>query len=87
MLRWARENRCPWDELTCRYAAQGGHLEVLRWAREHDCPWSAQTCDFAAQNGQLETLRWAREHNCPWWGLVDVARHVIKHILNPRFFI
>ena len=31
MLQWARENGCPWDEMTCAGAAKGGHLEVLQW--------------------------------------------------------
>jgi hypothetical protein len=33
MLQWARANGCPWDEFTCAYAAEGGHLEMLQWAR------------------------------------------------------
>jgi len=39
VLKWARENGCPWDEDTCAGAAEGGHLEVLKWARENGCPW------------------------------------------------
>jgi hypothetical protein len=26
VLQWARDNGCPWDEDTCAYAAEGGHL-------------------------------------------------------------
>ena len=29
---------CPWDERTCSFAAEGGHLDVLQWARSHDPP-------------------------------------------------
>jgi hypothetical protein len=39
VLKWARENGCPWDEKTCAHAARGGHLKVLKWARENGCPW------------------------------------------------
>jgi hypothetical protein len=39
VLKWARENGCPWDEGDVRVAAKGGHLEVLKWARENGCPW------------------------------------------------
>ena len=39
MLQWARANGCEWDEVTCYYAAKGGHLEVLQWARANGCPW------------------------------------------------
>jgi len=49
VLKWARENGCPWDEETCAYAAKGGHLEVLKWARENGCPWDEWTCAYAAR--------------------------------------
>jgi uncharacterized protein YabN with tetrapyrrole methylase and pyrophosphatase domain len=55
MLRWARENGCPWDEFTCGGAAMGGHLEVLKWARENGCPWDEETRELAASKGYVET--------------------------------
>jgi len=48
LLQWARANGCPCDMLTCSYAANGGHLEVLQWARANDCPWYIRTCEAAA---------------------------------------
>ena len=69
VLKWARENDCPWDEWTCACAARGGHLEVLKWARANDCPWDEETCACAAKGGHLEVLKWARENDCcPWDG-------------------
>jgi hypothetical protein len=65
VLKWARENDCPWDDETCANAAEGGHLEVLKWARENDCPWDELTCAHAAWKGHLEVLKWARENGCP----------------------
>ena len=38
VLRWLRENGCPWDFTTCSSAAKNGHLEVLQWACENGCP-------------------------------------------------
>ena len=33
LLQWARTQAgCPWDEVTCMFAAQTGHLEMLKWA-------------------------------------------------------
>jgi len=29
VLKWLSVNGCPWDEWTCAFAAEGGHLEVL----------------------------------------------------------
>ena len=46
--------------MTCAYAAEGGHLEVLQWARENDCPWDEETCTYAARGGHLEMLQLAR---------------------------
>ena len=53
-MKWARENGCPWDELTCAHAALDGQLEVLKWAREHGCDWDSTTCYFAAEGGHVE---------------------------------
>ncbi|KAJ8609345.1 hypothetical protein CTAYLR_009299 [Chrysophaeum taylorii] len=66
VLKWARANGCPWDEVTCESAALGGHLDVLRWARANECPWDGATCAGAAKNGHLEVVKWARANGCPW---------------------
>ena len=66
MLKWARENGCPWDVDTSANAALGGHLEVLKWLRSNGCPWSEGTWEAAAQGGHLEMLKWLRESGCPW---------------------
>ena len=57
-----------WDEMTCCWAAQGGHLEVLKWLRVKGCPWGASTSAWAAQHGHLEMLQWMRAQDppCPW---------------------
>ena len=56
MLKWARENGCPWDEDTCLWAVKGGHLETLKWARENGCPWDEwYTCERAAAMGYVES--------------------------------
>ena len=66
VLKWVRENGCPWDEKTCSWAAKGGHLATLKWARENGCPWDEETCANLAEGGHLETLKWAHENDCPW---------------------
>ena len=43
-LKYAHENGCPWNEETCYYAAQNGHLECLKYAHENGCPWDDWTC-------------------------------------------
>jgi len=51
LLKWARANQCPWDERTCRYAAENGHLELLKWARSNECPWDEGTYALGKKNG------------------------------------
>ena len=34
-----RADGWPWDAWTCRWAARGGHLEVLQWLHANNCPW------------------------------------------------
>ena len=69
VLKWLRENSCPWNESTCAAAcaaaAMGGHLGVLKWLRENNLPWSAATCAAAARCGQLHMLQWLRANGCP----------------------
>ena len=52
-LKYMHENGCPWNELTCNYAASYGHLECLKYARENECPWDSETCSKAAKYGHL----------------------------------
>jgi hypothetical protein len=51
--------------MTCRFAARGGHLEVLKWAREHGALWDEGVYHNAAKGGHLEVLQWAWEHGLP----------------------
>ena len=66
VLQWARENGCPWGNLTCAGAAGGGQLELLQWARANGCEWNGTTCYIAAHGGHLGVLQWARENGCEW---------------------
>ena len=40
-----QRERVSLDLVTCAYAAESGHLEVLKWARENGCPGSADYDD------------------------------------------
>ena len=48
LVKWLRGEGCPWDWMTCFWAADKGHVEVLRWARENGCLWTTETRDEAA---------------------------------------
>lgn len=59
VLRWARQDGCPWDASACEAAAESGHLDVLDWAVSHGCDWGEDTLSAAAAAGKLNTLKWA----------------------------
>jgi hypothetical protein len=61
VLRWARQNGCPWDEWTCTRAAEGGFLEMLQWAHENGCPWDKDTWDYADPRCRTYLI----ERGCP----------------------
>jgi hypothetical protein len=62
VLKWARENDCPWNVYTTELAAGGGHLEVLQWAIENDCDATEFVCERAAMGGHFDVLVWAHEN-------------------------
>jgi hypothetical protein len=66
LVKWLKENGCPWNEYTCSGAAYIGNFELLKWARENGCPWDKKTCSNAARGGHFEILKWCRENKCPW---------------------
>ena len=66
VLRWLREQGCPWDEQVVANAAARGHLHVIAWAREQGCPWDETACVSAvACKRRLEVVRWLRGQGAP----------------------
>eukprot|EP00594_Rhizosolenia_setigera_P001752 CAMPEP_0178952832 /NCGR_PEP_ID=MMETSP0789-20121207/8073_1 /TAXON_ID=3005 /ORGANISM="Rhizosolenia setigera, Strain CCMP 1694" /LENGTH=302 /DNA_ID=CAMNT_0020634005 /DNA_START=115 /DNA_END=1023 /DNA_ORIENTATION=- len=39
ILKWLREQACPWDDYIFKYAAVHGNLEILQWLHDEGCPW------------------------------------------------
>ena len=73
MLKWAREQGCPWDPKVCSCAAERGHLDVLKWAREQGCPWGEEVVISATRGGHLEILKWLTIQKCPRGGFHPTA--------------
>eukprot|EP00594_Rhizosolenia_setigera_P007119 CAMPEP_0178953064 /NCGR_PEP_ID=MMETSP0789-20121207/8206_1 /TAXON_ID=3005 /ORGANISM="Rhizosolenia setigera, Strain CCMP 1694" /LENGTH=222 /DNA_ID=CAMNT_0020634271 /DNA_START=588 /DNA_END=1256 /DNA_ORIENTATION=- len=40
VMKWLREQGCPWHKFTFPYAAQKGNLDILQWLHDKGCPWS-----------------------------------------------
>jgi len=60
ILKWVRENGCPWNSSTCIKAASGGHLEILKWAHENGCPWDKEGCIRHAKK-YPEIISWIKK--------------------------
>ncbi len=67
ILRWAREQGCPWDDLVHSQAAIGGHLEVIEWAVDNGLPCNPAIAHGAAARGHYHVIAWAlrRRLNIP----------------------
>jgi hypothetical protein len=63
-LKYAHSHSCPWDALTCSWAAR--NLECLKYAHENGCPLNEAFCTWAAKAASLECLKYAHDHGCPW---------------------
>ena len=67
VLKWLKENACPFGDGLCAEAAEGGHLEILKWLKnEGGCNLYTDASAGAAKGGHLEILRWLKENGCPW---------------------
>ena len=62
VLKWLRQNGCPWNESACFNAAERGQLEVLKWLRQNGCPWGdKEHCFNIAKNfGHELTAEWIK---------------------------
>ena len=68
VLKWLRENGCPWGE-TSSWAVGHGRPKVLQWAIANGCPWDAKTCKMAntaVKGRHLEVLKVLHANGCQW---------------------
>ena len=54
VLKWLRENGCPWDCNVLRRAEARGHARVAAWARDNGCPAEASDDDDDDTEYQLQ---------------------------------
>lgn len=66
ILRYLREQGCPWNEETFAAAAGSGSFPVLRYLRKQGCPFDTTSLTAAAENGHSGVIKWLTEVvNCP----------------------
>jgi len=59
VMKWLKEQACPWGKCTFNYAAQIGNLDVLQWLHEEGCPWPDDRLLYE-QDVKLEVIEWLR---------------------------
>jgi len=64
MLKWMKENGCPWDEEVTATAAVNGNVEFLKWAVENGCPYNEYRALWDAPE---HVVVWARENGLTSW--------------------
>jgi len=64
MIKWARNNGCPFYHRMCGYCSINGRFEVLKWLYKNGCPWDDKTCAWAAYRGNMEMLEWVYNKGC-----------------------
>jgi hypothetical protein len=64
VLKWARDNGCPWGSDTCLYAAENGHLDILQYLWANGCPRNATLLLMKAMEYRhFDMWRWLNDQN------------------------
>jgi len=50
VLKWLRDQHCPWDERVLDEAYEKGYKDMFEWARSHRCPLSSRLQGLLAPN-------------------------------------
>jgi hypothetical protein len=66
ILKWLKDEGCPWDALAFSMAAKAGNMNVLNWLKDEGCPWNATAFSMATKAGNINVLKWLKEEGCPW---------------------
>ena len=67
LVQWLRGEGCPWGWMTCYWAANYGHRELVLWlCGAAGFAMKEGVMAWAAAGGQLELLQWLRAEGCPW---------------------
>jgi hypothetical protein len=67
LLKWARENGCPWNDRTPVNAAITGKLETLEWLHENECPFNEDACRHAFDEEHWDCLEYLVDNELPGW--------------------
>ena len=79
-MKYAHENGCPWDERTCAYSSENGHLDCLRYAHENGCPWDSGTTHKAAINEHYKCFVYAIQNGCPFYSRAKIPKFLKRYL-------
>ncbi len=77
ILRWVRQDGCPWDNWTCELTARNGNLKLLKWLRKGGCPWGNWTLTYTTSWDRWRVLQWAINDGYPRY-----TRGIVGNIRN-----
>ena len=60
VLKWVRENSCPWDESVCYQAAKFGRLNIFHWLRSNGLPM--ESANIALLYCKPKILDWMKDN-------------------------
>jgi hypothetical protein len=74
------EDDDDYGDMTCMYAAMGGHLECLQYAHEHGSNINSTTAEWAAARGHLNCLKYLLYFDCDWNTTICAAASANGHL-------
>ena len=58
LMKWARDEGCPWNIHVPYKAAHHGHIALLTWLSDNSCPISYRAAHAAAKGGHIHIIEW-----------------------------
>lgn len=66
MIKWLKENNCPWDTTVFGELIKRGDLNMLVWAYDnYNCSWDGTTCETLSLYGDHAVIQWAISKRSP----------------------
>lgn len=91
VMKWLKDNGCPFNKETFSWAAYNGNLENMKWLHSNGCPWDPWTFASAAKKGILKNMKWLHRNGCPWdrYTIMHAVEHAKtnKTLKNIKWFI
>ena len=61
-MEWLKENKCPLNEKTFKYAVSFGTFEAMKWLLVNKCPWDDYAFRYEAEHKYIKILEWMKDN-------------------------